>query len=227
MLLKRSYEKELMDDTSISDFRVDTAYKELHTINKFLGGISVTREGIKFFGNSGKAKLKILDVGGGVSDILHDLNSGRFSVFSLDLNKYVCHCQKMQNGNNNILCADALNLPVKPNSFDLVHSSLFFHHLKESDIVRLLNSLMITVKKGIIINELRRNIFALIGIWFLTSILSHSEFVKYDAPMSVKRSFTKKELINIFRDAGIRNFIIKRKWAFRFLILIPASDNEK
>lgn len=225
MLLKRSYQKELMDDTSISDFRLDAAYKELHIINKFLGGIPVTREGIKFF-NPGKEKLSILDVGGGVSDILYDLNSGRFSVFSLDINKYVCHYQKMKSGNDKIICADAMKLPVKKNSFDLIHSSLFFHHLKDEDIVLLLNCLMFTAKKGIIINELRRNIFALIGIRLLTLVFSRSEFVKYDAPISVKRSFTKKELINIFKDAGVRNFVIKRKWAFRFLILIPASDNE-
>lgn len=229
MLLKRSYHKELMDDTSINDARIDTAYKELHIINKFLGGISVTRSGIKYFSNPDSNELTILDSGGGASDILYDLNNDTLSlnIYSMDLNIYACRYQKLKSGNNKIICADALKFPFKKNSFDLIHSSLFIHHLNEKEIIRLLNSFMPVVKKGIIINELRRNIFALIGIWLLTSVFSGSEFVKFDAPMSVKRAFTKKELVNIFTDAGIKNFIIKRKWAFRFLIIIPAVENEK
>lgn len=229
MLLKRSDQKELMDDTSISDSRVETAYKELHIINKYLGGISVTREGIKFFNKPLKTGIKILDLGGGVSDILYDINtdSGNLNIFSLDLNKYVCQYQKLTRENNNIICANALKFPVKSNSFDLIHSSLFFHHLSENEIIQLLNNLIPTVKKGIIINELRRNLFALIGIRLLTLIFSRSEFVKYDAPVSVRRAFTKEELSNIFADAGIKNYIIKKKWAFRFLIIIPSAGNEK
>ncbi len=229
MLLKRSHQKELMDDTSISDSRVETAYKELHIINKYLGGISVTKEGIRFLNNPSKTKMKILDLGGGVSDILYDINtdSGNLNIFSLDLNKYVCRYQKLIKGNNKIICANALEFPVKNKSFDLIHSSLFFHHLSENEIIQLLNNLIPSVKKGIIINELRRNLFALIGIRLLTLIFSRSEFVKYDAPMSVRRAFTKEELANIFAEAGIKNYVIKKKWAFRFLIIIPVSGNEK
>ncbi len=227
MFFKRSFQKELMDDFSISDERIDTALRELHVINKLLGGNTISKSGINHFRNSSKTNLKIIDVGAGASDILFDLkemNDG-LNIFSVDLNRYVCHYQKTKKGGDKIICADALNIPVKDNSFDVIHSSLFLHHLKEDDIVSLLKNCTSVVKKGIIINDLRRNILAWLGIKILTFLFSKSEFVKYDGPLSVKRAFTKKDLKIILQKAGIKNYIIKRKWAFRFLLIIPSANN--
>ena len=44
--------------------------------------------------------------------------------------------------------------------------------------------------------------------------------VKHDGPLSVKRGFTKSGLINLLSDAGIKNFIIRWNWAFRWMVVI-------
>jgi hypothetical protein len=49
---------------------------------------------------------------------------------------------------------------------------------------------------------------------------SKSEMVKNDGPLSVKRAFVKKELLEMLNDLGIKRFLIKRKWAFRWLVII-------
>jgi hypothetical protein len=44
--------------------------------------------------------------------------------------------------------------------------------------------------------------------------------VKNDAPLSVKRGFIKSELINLFSNYRAKNIVIKKKWAFRWMIVI-------
>ncbi len=78
---------------------------------------------------------------------------------------------------------------------------------------------------GVIINDLRRNILAYSGIKILSMIFSKSEFVKNDGPLSVRRAFTKKEFVKILSRTGVDNFIIKRMWSFRFLVIIPSDRN--
>jgi ubiquinone/menaquinone biosynthesis C-methylase UbiE len=226
MFLKRSYEKELMDDFSLSDDGIAKALGELHTINKFLGGNSVTRKGLKFMMNDLKSGPKILDVGGGGSDILYDIKRefNHIRIYSVDLNRYSCRYQKNMMNNSKIICADARRLPVKAKSFEIVHASLFLHHFNEEEIVQLIGHFLYISKKGVIVNDLRRNFLAYYGISILTSLFSKSKFVKNDAPLSVRRAFHKKDIVKILSILGIKNYIIKRMWAFRFLVLIPAEQ---
>jgi 2-polyprenyl-3-methyl-5-hydroxy-6-metoxy-1,4-benzoquinol methylase len=227
MFLERSYHKELMDDISVNDGKLAIALNELRVINRMLGGNSVSREGINYFTANGKDKLRILDIGGGASDILYDLKKMNKSllVYSTDLNKHACSYQKRERGNNKIFCADAFNLPLKEKSFDLIHTSLFLHHFDEEEIERLIRQFLNITKYGIIINDLRRNILAYSGIYLLTALFSKSNMVKNDGPLSVRRAFTKKDLVNILNGCGIKGYYIKRKWAFRFLVIIPLAEN--
>ena len=227
MFLKRSSTQEMMDDFSINDERIKDAIGELHTINRFLGGINVTKKGIEYFLYDTASPVKVLDIGGGGSDILCDLDDEfNLNISSLDLNKYSCHYQKSLHPEHKVLCADALNLPVKERTFDIIHVSLFLHHFSEEEIIRMLKYFLMISRKGIIINDLRRNILAYTGIRFLAALFSRSIFVKNDGPLSVWRAFTRRELVKLLSRAGINNYTINRMWAFRFLVVIPGDQNE-
>jgi len=228
MILQRSYQKELMDDLSIEDRRIDRALNELRVINRVLGGTSVSKRGITYFLNDSANVLNVIDIGGGASDILYDLKRTctNLEICSVDINKYACDFQKNSRKRNNIICADAFTLPIKEKSFDVVHASLFLHHFNEAKTSELVNNFIKISRKGVVINDLRRNILAYLGIKVLTSLFSKSAFVKNDGPLSVRRAFTKKELMNILSGSGIKYYILKRMWAFRFLLIIPAVQNE-
>lgn len=217
--MKRSYEAETMDDFSIQDERIDIALNELKIINKFLGGISTTKSALKYFVESDKAELKVLDIGSGSSDNLRAARNKfpNLQIISVDKNL------RALNGSNNTsekINSDAFELPFKDNSCDVVHLALFLHHFKEYEIQKLLMEFLRIAKKGIIINDLQRSYLALAGIKLLTTLFSKSEMVRNDAPLSVKRGFSKSELLKILSDAGIQNFIIRWKWAFRWMIVI-------
>lgn len=217
--MKRSYQAEMMDDFSIRDERIDNALRELKIINRFLGGISTTKAALKILNSSEKRSSTILDIGSGSSDNLVAAKKKFPDIKILSVDKNL----RVLTSNDSYLIkinADAFELPFKDNSCDVIHLALFLHHFTEDQIQKMLKEFLRIVKVGIIINDLQRSYLALAGIKILTALFSKSEMVKNDGPLSVKRGFTKAELLNLLKDAGIRNLVIKWKWAFRLMVVI-------
>ena len=223
MLLKRSYEKEIMDDFSINNEHVDVAFDEIKLVNKFLGGISTSKDGFRLLLNNNISKVqKVLDIGSGASDIFESLhkNYPNLRVYSLDRNKRACDIIRNKKGITLPILGDVLNAPVKPNCISVVHASLLFHHFTKEELKNIISDYMMIATDGIIINDLRRSVWALLGIRVLLFLFSKSSLVKNDAPLSVRRGFIKSELIDILKDLNLTNYKIKRKWAFRWLVVI-------
>lgn len=222
--MQRSYYPEIMDDFSIKDGRIDKALKELKIINYFLGGNSATKAGIKKLLKiiPENCEVKILDAGSGASDVLLSLKHiiANPKYFSMDINIRTCNFIKTNSPAFNIICGNILEFPLKNEVTDIAHASLFLHHFHEEKIKEIIKSLINSAKYGVVINDLRRSVLAYWGIKILTKMFSKSEMVKNDGPLSVKRAFVKKDLLDILRDLNIERFQIKRKWAFRWLIII-------
>lgn len=208
-----------MDDFSIQDERIDTALEELIIINKFLGGISTTKSALKLFLRNDNKEFKVLDIGSGSSDNLIAAKDSFPNIKILSIDKNLRTLTAVKNFIPKIN-SDAFYLPFKNNSCDLVHIALFMHHFNEDQIKRLLKEFLRISKRGIIINDLQRSYLALLGIKLLTVLFSKSEMVIHDAPISVKRGFSKSELIKLFDELDSSKFVIKRKWAFRWMVVI-------
>jgi len=224
MLIRKSQQSEIMDDFSIADERIDIALKEIKTINKFLGGNSTSKSGLlQLIGKiEYSGVLKILDIGAGGSDNI-SVNKEvlkNVQVTCLDINKRSCFYIKNNNLGDIVICGNALNLPFKESSFDIVHASLFLHHFGDEDILYILKSCLYISKYGIIINDLQRSVFAFVGIKLLTLLFSQSKMVRNDAPLSVRRGFLKNELFKILSEIKPASFLIKSRWAFRWLLVI-------
>ena len=74
-------------------------------------------------------------------------------------------------------------------------------------------------RKGFFINDLHRHWLAYYLIKYITKFFSRSYLVKNDACFSVARSFTKKDWNHLFQQAGLNNYSINWRWAFRFLVI--------
>lgn len=225
MFLKRYYTPEIMDDFSITDERIDKALRELNIINKYLGGNSTSIKGLRKIINkiSDKNELKILDVGSGGTNLFYNFkNKSKIDIhaISIDLNIRTCKFTKKEYHGFDVVCSDALILPIKNRSVDIVHVSLFLHHFKEKEIEYLINSFLEKANYGIIINDLQRSVFAFAGIKLLTMLFSKSEFVKNDGPISVMRGFRKSELLRMFNITAASKASIYWRWAFRWLVII-------
>lgn len=218
-MLKRRYDPEIMDDVSIQDERMDDALRELRHVNTFLGGRAATQAGLLILRNTLNLhhELSLLDIGAGGADVFDDL--ARLNVTACDRNPRVCEYLRSRVPYS-VVCGDARRLAFEERSFDVVHTSLFLHHLDETEIRQVLTSCLRIARHGIIINDLRRSVFAYAGIRALTMLFSKSAMVKHDAPLSVLRGFSRKELKSLLTECGVTKYSLRRKWAFRWLVVI-------
>lgn len=103
---------------------------------------------------------------------------------------------------------------------DVIFNSLFCHHFRDEDLVKMLQWMHKNSEIGFVIADLHRHPLAYYSIKWLTALFSKSYLVKNDAPLSVLRGFTRNEWEILLAKAGIKNYKIKWKWAFRWLILV-------
>jgi ubiquinone/menaquinone biosynthesis C-methylase UbiE len=220
----RSAQKEIMDDVFMSDERIDGALRELTVINKWLGGFSNSRRGVKTLLKQIPASktISVLDAGSGGCDLdraISTLHPG-FRITALDLNIRACEYIERNHPAISVIHGSVLDLPFAQRSFDIVHASLLIHHFTEEQLRVILLSMYSVARYGIVINDLRRSVFAYYAIKLLTHLFSRSVMVKNDAPISVLRGFTRNELVRLCSALPSASYTIHRTWAFRWNVCI-------
>jgi 2-polyprenyl-3-methyl-5-hydroxy-6-metoxy-1,4-benzoquinol methylase len=220
----RSYQKELLDgkDISFEDIRLNM--QELDFINKHLGGHKVTINGIKAF--AARHAMHLVEIGCGGGDNLRvikewcDKKNIEVQLSGIDINKECISFATERSANKgiNFICSD-YSLAQFEQQPDIIFSSLFCHHFNDDELIEMMQWIYKHCKYGFFINDLHRHSFAYYSIKFLTKAFSKSYMVKNDAPLSVKRGLKKNEWKRILAEAGIKNYQIKWKWAFRWLII--------
>ncbi len=221
-LNNRSYTKELLDGDDIPFEEIKLIMQELNTVNTLLGGHAITKNGVKAFLKDCKT-LHICEIGCGGGDNLNAiaaLKNIEFKFTGIDIKKECIDFAKKRytSLNTHWIVSNYKDVVFnkKPHT---IFSSLFCHHFTEPQLVEMLVWMKQNSTKGFFINDLQRNVVAYFLIKWLTILFSKSELVINDAPLSVARGFHKKEWKAIFKQAGITNYSIKWKWAFRYLII--------
>lgn len=230
----RSDKEELMDNLLAEGEIIDLALRELEVINKWLGGNYVTLNAIAQLtrGISGRT-LHIVDIGCGGGDMLKLIakwarkRNKEVQLTGIDANPNVIKfAEKNCTGYPEIHFLD-LNIfsdDFKSIDCDIITATLFTHHFSDTELIRLFKQLKRQVSVGIAINDIHRHFLAHKSINLLTSAFSKSDMVKNDAGLSVLRSFSKKELIDILKSAEIVNFRIKWMWAFRWQLVVKINS---
>ncbi len=224
----RSYEKEYLDGIQIETKDLYRNLSELDTINNHLGGYNASRKGLAAICKANKSVRTILDIGFGGGDSIKQFqkfaDKNRINLFFYGADfKEDCLTYAENNlsalKNKQLICDDYRNLSEELlKQADIIHCSLFLHHLTNEEII----SLFEFGKSNnciILANDLHRHWFAYYSIKFLTALFSKSYLVKNDAPLSVKRGFKKKELIALIKGAGFINYSVKWSWAFRYILI--------
>ncbi len=219
--MKKSYEKELLDADEIPKADLIRNLVELKFINTYLGGHDVIKKGLRKFSET--ETLDVLEIGSGGGDNLSALQNYRpqNKYYGLDIKQVCIEYSQLKNKSINWILSDYSKLDQK---FDIIFNSLFCHHFEDNDLVEMLTWMNKNSRKGFFIGDLHRHPLAYYSIKFLTAMFSSSYLVKNDAPLSVKRSFTKSEWKTLLAKAGIKNYEIKWCWAFRWLVVVKKED---
>lgn len=101
--------------------------------------------------------------------------------------------------------ADVLRfMPAQP--FDIVICSLALHHFGFPDALNLLQRIRSFGRRGVVVADLARSDFGIVGIYLLTSLLVRHPMNKYDARLSMCRAFSFQELAAAAVAAGWSGF---------------------
>ena len=224
-LASRSYQKELLDHDDIPFDDIRQNMQELNFINTWLGGHTISIDGLKRLIGTGKT-ITICEIGCGGGDNLVALKKWckKQSIFptfiGVDI-KAECisfaQSRKELQGDVTWIASDyrIASFEQKP---DIIFSSLFCHHFTNDELIFQLKWMKQNSKLGFFINDLQRHFLAYHLIKWLTKLFSSSYLVKNDAPLSVAKGFTKSEWIQLLKSAHIQPSGVQWKWAFRYLV---------
>lgn len=207
---------ELMDEPcSYEDFRACLA--DLAQVNQltlahrptlqFLERLIETRSPVQ--------PLRIVDVGCGGGDMLRHIavwakrRKVEVALTGIDLNPYAAQAAREFSreargirGDIEWITGDAFSY-APPDGVDVVLSSLFTHHLPEPEIVRFLAWMESTARLGWFVNDLCREHTPYRLFRLLAGVMRWHHFVRYDGPVSIRRSFREKDWERMIAASGI------------------------
>jgi SAM-dependent methyltransferase len=229
----RSDEKELLDKSNINRGLLNKNLRELDMLNRTTGGHAVSLKGIKQLITDHDKVYHVVDLGCGSGDALKAiadwarLNNYQVKLTGVDWNADAIdylkiHCVNYPEISG--ITADYQDYLNRNESIDIVHCSLFCHHLNDDELLRLFIYFRKHVKTGFIINDLKRHWLAYYSAWIFTRLLNGTELAKNDGPVSVLRGFKSGELIYLLNKANIVDYSIQEEWAFRYLIISKTSS---
>lgn len=213
--MKRIPIPELLDSDSGSSEEVASSLADLRRINRWFGSIRTVVDLIqKVAARTGRKELSFLDVAGASGDIAAAarkiLQRQGISLAVTILDRSPSHL----NGNFQAVVGDALALPFRDKSFDLVACSTFVHHLEPSEIVQFANEALRVARVAMLINDLRRHWMHL-ALIYAGLPLFRSRITRHDARVSVWRSYTPEELFELLSKTTASRVEMSNHYLFR------------
>jgi ubiquinone/menaquinone biosynthesis C-methylase UbiE len=229
--MKRAVTPELLDTDSGSPAEIADSLADLRMVNRWFGGASTMCDLVRKIARStGKKQLSLLDVGGASGDIsawvAGTLARQGIRVDVVILDRSAAHL----NGTRRAVAGEALDLPFADDSFDLVGSSLLVHHLEPGEVVRFLNESLRVARIAALINDLRRSP-AHLALTYAGFALYRSRLTRHDAPASVRRAYTVKEMRKLLQSTRAAGIEIRKHYLCRMGVIVwnerPSAIREK
>jgi SAM-dependent methyltransferase len=229
----RSLQKELLDADNIPAADLYDNLRELETINRYLGGHSATIFALNKLLQHVPAgrPLTIVELGSGGGDNLRAIarylrkRKQPAQLIGVDLKTDAVEYARQQSVHFpeiDYVVSDYRLFSTKERP-DIVYTSLFCHHLNDEQLVELMHWCQNNSRAGWFFNDLHRHPLAYHAIRLLTRLFSRSYLVKHDAPLSVKRGFTKKDwarfLLQFKKHAPVCEAQLYWRFAFRWVLL--------
>jgi len=230
--MKRSREKEMMDLPGNPTSVLEEDLRNLRVLNRRLGAYRGIRWSLKRLTGERGARFSLLDVGAGSADIPETVvrwarrKGIEAWVVALEPNPVAARVAALQiKGRTEIAVvrAEGFHLPFPSSSFDFVFASQLLHHFSEGEIVALLREWSRVARRSVLVSDLIRHPLAYYGVWLLTRLFTRNPMTRVDAPLSVRRAFTRKEWREIFDRAAIGAFRLKTLFPFRLFAFFPKN----
>ncbi len=228
--MRRVTRDELLDGPLDTAILADNL-RDLARVNRWLGGVDLSWRAIRPFLESARTTTMI-DVGTGSGDIPRQLLRRAGGPTLLDIVATDVRAELVDAARATAAAGASFAVRQDPPdridspsaTVDIAHCSLLLHHLGEADAVALLRELRRVARTAVVVNDLDRGWRWWIGAWLLSRVATRNAYTRNDAPLSVRRAYTREELTALAAQAGLR--LVARydaRPAYRYaLVFVPA-----
>ncbi len=228
MLTTRALQPEVMDDPALEQAQHVAALRGLARIHWLTGTARSLWNPVRTLIQSESLReLTIMDVGcsdgwllrqiwkrAQATDCKVRLIGCDFSMRALELCEQACQRDGIPIELHGV---DVLR-QLLPGPADVVINSLFLHHFKEAEVVRILVQFKHAARKLVVVEDLIRSRLGygmcLLGVRALT----RSRVVHIDGPLSVRAAFTLVEMRQLLQQAAMTDADLRKTWPERFQI---------
>jgi len=188
---------------------------DLQRINRWFGGTSTLAKMVDtVVARTGAKRLRLLDVASASGDIAQTIqerlaNRGvRLTYTLLDRDP-----EHFSDGTVAKVRGDALALPFRDNSFDLVACSLFAHHLEPEEVRAFAKEALRVARIALLINDLRRSRLHLLAVYAGKPLFRR--ITRHDSVASVMRSYTPSEMRDMLNHGTAQQVDVENSYLFR------------
>lgn len=221
----RTSEGEFLDDPACDPALAAASYRFMTMINAWAGGTAVVRRFLeaKAREDGCGGALRVLDVGAGSCDI--PLAVSRWAKRRGLRLQFTClepSARAVALARTRLALADDPDVRVLQEDvfehrpaevYDYATASMCFHHFKDQEILEIVRRLRTFVRKGVLINDLRRAAPAWLGACLLTA--GGPAGVRHDALVSIRRGFKISELQALLQRIPDSKVSVRAAWCFR------------
>lgn len=221
--MRRVVAHELMDDPAVDRAELAENFDDIEFANRVFGGIAPVAFAMRRVGAE-----RLLDVGCGSADVPRALlarareRKRRLEVVALDSSETVLAIARERSTAEPALRfvqGDAARLPFDDASFDVATCNLALHHFEPDAAVGVLAELRRVARVMPIVCDLERSRIAYAAAELFARFVARNRLTKHDAPLSVKRAYTLREVEALARRAGWRRPVVRRTPFFRLLLV--------
>jgi len=203
---ERRPDPELLDGDGVSSSEAEASLADIEWVHRRLGGRTLVRRRLVPLLKTMPARqgaLSVLDLGCGSGHVGRDLlaaagESGvRLRILGLD--RKASHMRLVDRGT--AVTADALRLPFRDRSVDVVLSTLFLHHFAPAEIAALLAESRRVAAAAVVALDLSRHRLALAAISVVGPLAFRSRLSVVDGKTSVRQAYTAREIASLAETA--------------------------
>ena len=209
-----SSRRELFDDPAADAATVVASLRDIARANRFFGGAAAAVSRLdEFFRAAPRgAALTLLDVGTGEGDIPRAARrraaSRGLQLRVIGLERHPAAARLAARGGAIMpVVADALSLPFRAASVDLVLCSQLLHHFRGPALASAIAELGRVARMGGVIADLQPSPVAAVGFWLAGLPLRFHPVTRRDGFVSVLRGFTPAALRRACREAGVQALV--------------------
>jgi len=224
---RRSLELEILDAVEQDPAELAASLSQVSQANRLFGGTRALYRHLAPHRRRGE-KLLLLDVGAGNGDTALDLvawaarREAPWRAVALDPHTATARVATARVGNRravSVVQGNGLQLPFPDGAVDVAVAVLVLHHLRDEETVALVAEMSRVARRLVLVNDLERHpVNHALARLMAATLWRRNRITRNDAPLSVLRSFTPVEMLDIGRAAGLGSPRVVRHLPFRLVL---------